>query len=247
MCIYTKSIEGLKTIVVVLCYSVRLLSHEITNDTVSNMKATDLEAMVIDLDAQVKQLREELHELNKLVGGGTKLSLSDKEKRQKDADVKFTKILLDAIKVNAKHPFVEGRDVFTTQHLFLLAQQAVAPDLREVDPEIDVMGNTRGVKPGQINYHLGQMCKRLRNSGLVDIRSTQRYVHGSPEDNIKPSTRRRTAVIVRNKHKYKDMSDTYLGKELDSQTRRAIVKNNQMLAETKRQQSTELAEEPSFL
>mgnify|MGYP003659171967 CR=1 FL=1 len=199
-----------------------------------------LEAYKVDSDAQLKQLRKEVHELRKLQTKGKPRKTTD----AKHSDVVFGQAVQEMLKEQHRHPLVVSRDIYSTRTMFRLITSFIPVEVHGLESEVnlDMLGSSSTTA---MEYR--KMCTRLVNSGLFVRRKTQRYVPADFQLNLKSSRRRLTCIVARNFEKYESLSESYLDRELVRQEKKADALYSNCLREQAEPPTTELDSAVSFL
>ena len=216
----------------------------------STMKLNELAAAFeqykIDADAQMKQLRRELYDIQRKLTQEDADVLSDKQQSTKQADIEFGEEVMRRIKGNNNHPFIKDRDIYTTWHMHIVITSVVRSEVSKLNASIDSMlGHDSSART---KNELRVMCNRLVNSGIFITRKAQRYIPAMPEYGQTPSRRRQTVVIVNNFDKYKNMTESQIYAQMKAQESVALANNREMMqAEAAKSKTTELDSDVSFL
>lgn len=253
--IYIKTIKELKNVtlryidVVQYCHSrYDACSY---NYLVTMMKLQEqleeLREQLIDQDAQIKQLRADLQQVNKALGVVREREMGEKHKQEKAVAIELGKEVHKLLKKYPDHPYVKDRDVFTTKHMFEL----ITSGLEDTESRY---GLVRGYcvdyfkTKGKGAAQLRRMCHLLELSGMFKKLKGQISRAGSVEYGYKRSTQKLTLIAVRDFERYENLGSCVLGRMAGEQEYAANVLYHKLEASHKEVvASTELAEEPSFL
>lgn len=179
-------------------------------------RVTELEQQLLDSNAQIQQLRDEL--VSFMGQAGVDTSKASK----KPLSIELGKRVHELMRVHSKHPYVKDRDVFTSRHMFEFITGAM--------DDSEKYGLVKGTNldfhynRGIASHQLRLMCQHLVDSGLFIKRKVQWYLPAMHDIEEKATTRRGTVLVARDFDKYKDLSPSQLHKHSNSQERIANIK-----------------------
>ena len=190
-------------------------------------RVTELEALVGDLQRQMKESQRQLAEVRK------KLNI-----KTDDKCISFAEEVVKRMEAQGDHPFMRNRGLYNTDDLLNMVTQLFGEEQLA----------SYGVR-GEVNSRKRSLCTKLVNSGLFMRLKGQQYVSAAGFEGAKPYSRKYTVIVANDFKKYTNMTQNKLYDEMKRQEQAAIDAVEEEIMEPAReaQKKAEVAKEVSFL